>query len=362
MKKFLLFVSVFASFTTFAQQTTPDCSELFISEYYEGLGNNKAIEIYNPSPNSINLKGYFIARMNNGSTTIKPQGSFQAQAVQLPDFVLGAYETYVVVLNRTEANATPSDPAVWTELRAKANVLLSPSYDINNAMNFNGNDAMLLGKGNASTLTGISYIDIIGRIGEDPKTTADANRNGWSSVAPYNNSAFATQGNQLDRVVTQDHGMIKKASVKKGISNVTFATVTPFNPLANYDSVPAVIAKRDANGDIVYQAGDPTRPQLVGNWETLGWHTCDCKPLSVTSMDVSTIEMYPNPTTGKFTLTNVEKVTSVEVRNALGQIVLTNTNEGKNILSFDINEKSGVYFITVKDSSGNSATRKLIVQ
>ncbi|PJB59725.1 MAG: nuclease, partial [Bacteroidetes bacterium CG_4_9_14_3_um_filter_41_19] len=52
MKKLLLLlvVAFFATFS-FAQE----CSNLFISEYVEGSGNNKAIEIYNPTPNSIDL-------------------------------------------------------------------------------------------------------------------------------------------------------------------------------------------------------------------------------------------------------------------------------------------------------------------
>ena len=32
-----------------------DCSELFISEYLEGSGNNKGIEIYNPTTQPIEL-------------------------------------------------------------------------------------------------------------------------------------------------------------------------------------------------------------------------------------------------------------------------------------------------------------------
>ena len=43
------------------------CSDLFISEYVEGSGNNKALEIYNPTANSIDLSAYTIARYSNGS-------------------------------------------------------------------------------------------------------------------------------------------------------------------------------------------------------------------------------------------------------------------------------------------------------
>ena len=42
MKKILLPLSLIFSLNVFSQ----DCSELFISEYIEGPGNNNAIEIY----------------------------------------------------------------------------------------------------------------------------------------------------------------------------------------------------------------------------------------------------------------------------------------------------------------------------
>jgi predicted extracellular nuclease len=65
MKKLLLSVSVLFAVTANSQ----DCSELFISEYIEGPGNNNAIEIYNPTNNPIDLSGYTINRYGNGATS-----------------------------------------------------------------------------------------------------------------------------------------------------------------------------------------------------------------------------------------------------------------------------------------------------
>jgi predicted extracellular nuclease len=50
MKKLLLSIFGFVATLNFAQA---QCNELFISEYVEGTSNNKAIEIYNPTSNSI---------------------------------------------------------------------------------------------------------------------------------------------------------------------------------------------------------------------------------------------------------------------------------------------------------------------
>ena len=47
-------------------------SELFITEYVEGTGTDRAIELYNPTDNPISLgaAGYMLAFYFNGDTTI----------------------------------------------------------------------------------------------------------------------------------------------------------------------------------------------------------------------------------------------------------------------------------------------------
>ena len=59
-----LIIFTFTTLGIFAQ-----CDELFISEYVEGSGNNKALEIYNPTASAIDLSGYRIERFSNGSGT-----------------------------------------------------------------------------------------------------------------------------------------------------------------------------------------------------------------------------------------------------------------------------------------------------
>ena len=54
MKKGLLLLSLIFSVSLNAQVV--DCSELFFSEYVEGYGQNKAIEIYNPTAFPIDLR------------------------------------------------------------------------------------------------------------------------------------------------------------------------------------------------------------------------------------------------------------------------------------------------------------------
>lgn len=57
-------------------------TELFISEYVEGSGNNKYIEIYNPTSNTIDLSDYTLEIYSNGKTTsvsVKLEGSIESK-------------------------------------------------------------------------------------------------------------------------------------------------------------------------------------------------------------------------------------------------------------------------------------------
>jgi len=66
MKKLYLFIIVMVIAGMMHAQ---ECSDLLISEYVEGWNNNKAIEIYNPTPNVIVFTdNYRLIRWSNGST------------------------------------------------------------------------------------------------------------------------------------------------------------------------------------------------------------------------------------------------------------------------------------------------------
>lgn len=52
-----------------AQAQIFPCSAPFFSEYIEGSGNNKAVELYNPASSTLNLNGYVIRICQDGSTS-----------------------------------------------------------------------------------------------------------------------------------------------------------------------------------------------------------------------------------------------------------------------------------------------------
>jgi len=142
--------------------TTPPaapCADLFISEYIEGSGNNKYIEIYNPTASAIDLTPYTLDLYSNGSTGISSSDDITG--------TIGAYQT--IVYKNGSASA------------------YGGTATTSSACNFNGDDAVALAKSGTN-------IDIFGRIGNDPGSS-------WDSGA----------------ISTADQTLVRKATVQAGI-------------------------------------------------------------------------------------------------------------------------------------------------
>ena len=330
MKKILLLATILISIPSFAQ----DCGDLFISEYVEGWSNNKALEIYNPTSDAVDLSEYMVIRYSNGATSASA-----ANAIQLTGTV-DAYDVHVGVIEKLDPNGTGQEAPVWDSLQAKADAFYCPEYNTSNAWYFNGNDAVVLAKGSVNDIPNAIVVDIFGKIGEDPG-------DGWTSEFPY------TGGGSL---VTKDHSMLRKASIKNGETN---PVISFFDPLLEYDSIPAVVVRLDENGDTLFSTNG--NPLLDGNWFTLGTHDCECNPANLSELNEGQIEIYPNPTTGLFTLSNISEVKNIEIRNALGQKIYAKENN-QNTKSIHLNEPKGLYFIRLKGNNESVIMRKIIIR
>lgn len=118
------------------------CSSLFFSEYVEGSANNKALEIFNPTPNTIDLSNYRVLIIGYTNAGNALSGSFDLSGTIAP----GA----VVILSNSQA----------TLQSILGNTTFSVGLN-NNVTSFTGDDAILL-------LNGSDTLDIIGEIGSDP--------------------------------------------------------------------------------------------------------------------------------------------------------------------------------------------------
>ncbi|MEG4445866.1 lamin tail domain-containing protein, partial [Microcoleus sp. AT9_B4] len=125
--------------------------DVFFSEYVEGSGNNKALEIYNGTTVPINLaaENYVVQTYFNGN-------SVPAQTVSLTGTV-AVGDVYVFALN----NGDPLTNNTLAAILAQAD-----QTDTNQLGWYNGNDAIVLRKGG----TGGQVVDSIGQIGVNPGT------------------------------------------------------------------------------------------------------------------------------------------------------------------------------------------------
>ncbi len=180
---------------------TGNCQEIFISEYVEGTSNNKAIELYNPTANAIDLAAgnYSMGREYNGS----------GMPMLMPiTGVIPAYGTRVFVLDKRDANGTGNETPVWQDLQAVADTFVNPVYvQSYSPFYFNGDDAFVLVKDETTIL------DIIGRIGEDPGT-------GWFDPSDPNMTPL-----------TINKTLVRKSNIGQGLS----VNPSVFNPLDEWD-------------------------------------------------------------------------------------------------------------------------------
>jgi hypothetical protein len=205
---------------------------------------------------------------------------------------------------------------------------------------------------NATNVPGFVIVDLFGKIGENPANetgTSSGNDGAWSTQFPYSTG--------LGVLVTKDHSMIRKATVVKG------ATANPsfFDPLLEYDTIPPVIVRLDANGDTLY--GTSGNPILDGNWASLGVHDCSCNPVSVSEPEEISLNVYPNPSNGIVNIRSKGNIRKVQVLNSLGQqvYVLSNTN-AKTLITLDLSDFKGVYMIRMTDANGQQIIRKVILK
>ena len=303
MKKTLLLISMLFVISVNAQ----DCSELFISEYVEGPGNNNGIEIYNPTNATIDLTGYSINRYGNGATTGPDTWPLSGNLAPGQAIAIGNGQVDSVWVTFGSYWSLPVDPVFYAACDLHGSgIYPTPFY-------FNGDDAMTLEKGN-------NIIDIFGKVGEDPGSA-------WTDDA----SAGYTDANG-GTWWTKRQTLVRKASIKKGV------TTNPilFNPTLEYDSLP----------DATYSG--------------MGTHSCDCIISTINEANDASYVIYPNPVNiGSVVAINANsKIEEIEVVNILGERV-------KFLYTNQINTSSfvkGTYIIRIKFSDGRLAENKLIIE
>lgn len=154
-----MFLTCFAAFPNSLNLNTAYAatfaSDLFISEYIEGSGYNKAIEIYNGTSESVDLSNYSLELYSNGATTTNAKVTLSS--------VLESGDVFVVSYEPTATNLVDEEILNVADLQNR------------NVINFNGDDAVVL-KNNEN------IIDVIGQVGVDPGTAWASSDSSVSTV------------------------------------------------------------------------------------------------------------------------------------------------------------------------------------
>ena len=306
MKKLLLFAAASFSAVSFTAQN--NCLDVFISEYVEGSNNNKAIELYNPTPNPIALDGlYSMGRDRDGA----------GNPMLLPiTGVILPHQVRVFALDKRDLAGTGTEVPLDAELIAVADTFLNPVYvQSNSPMYFNGDDAFVLVK------NGNQILDIVGKIGEDPG-------GGWW-----------VPGDPATRWWTQDNTMIRKQTVLSGV--VTNPDV--FDPSLEWDSLPS------------------------NTYTELGEHLCDCVNINPNAIDENAgaaFSIFPNPVLqGSFAMKSSLSMESVSIVSADGRLIDRRNLQGVTYTNITFPQaEAGVYFIEIVYTDGKKAVQKLLAR
>ncbi|WP_394778544.1 ExeM/NucH family extracellular endonuclease, partial [Undibacterium sp.] len=141
--------------------------ELFFSEYVEGSSTNKAMEIYNPTQNTIDLSAYKVSLYSNGKPTV--QSSLVLSGTIAPGATLVLYNSGTTA--------------------ALVNTIKGNKLVANGVINFNGDDAVTLEKNGA-------VVDSFGQVGVEPA-------NGKSWVSPTNGDVVT-----IDKTLRRKSGIV----------------------------------------------------------------------------------------------------------------------------------------------------------
>jgi hypothetical protein len=162
---------------------------------------------------------------------------------------------------------------------------------------------------------------VVGVIGEDP---GDA---GWlTSTGSY---------------ITRERTLKRKSFIQKGTG--------------------AVIALL---GDTLKYADWDILPR--NTFTVLGEHGCSCDPDFVSTQPISAVDfkVYPNPTTGAFSVEAAERVAKVEIYNTVGQLVQSETAANRDF-KFQMNlntTNKGLHIAKIYFENNGVAVQKILVE
>lgn len=347
MKKSYILASalMLAAATTSLGQGT----ELFLSEYNEGAhqsgtsynggrststGNERALEIFNPTAGPVNLDSYSVRRYSNGGTAVSEEEKLKRTT---GSNVLNSADVFVYANGESTLNQILNNV---DQLAAAPYGTTGPNTLVNSGIAyFNGNDALALVRWTGATAgqgTPI-LVDIFGVIGQDPGTS-------WSAQDAA--GTLVTSANQ---------SLVRRATVSTGVrtnpqpQGGTSTARTGFNISTEWESYSSA-----------FPAGSTTADPASQSYARLGSHDYSgpygsYAPLKTLEKFNSSINVFPNPANGQaFVQIKGAKVGSITVLNALGQRITAQPRGlSEETLMLDVSRLTpGLYFVQFVSQDG----------
>lgn len=356
-------------------------TELFFSEYNEGAhqmgqpyggtanssGNERALEIFNPTNNTVNLNPYSVRRYSNGDTFIFQEEKVFRGNATVSTNSMSPRTTFVIACGQATLPAIVSAANQFcspytTDPATSSTVIVGggPIY-------FSGDDAMALVRypTTAGTGTGV-IVDLIGVIGERPQLQSCLPGGNWSGTNPLDGT-----GTSAIFVASANQSITRRATVQTGIRTIPAAQNVP----ASCPPARAVGGYNIADEWTMYSTafnGPNGASNPAGQrYDQLGNHTDYTGPFGTYQAVLSTlgkfdsnISVYPNPAHGTATVEIKDaKVGSVTVLNNLGQRISAEAKgQGQEKLQLNISAlKPGLYFVQILSADGQTKIYKELV-
>jgi hypothetical protein len=364
MKKHYVLVSalLLAAATSRGQGT-----ELFLSEYTEGAhqsgisynggvsnstGNERALEVFNPTSSSVSLNAYSIRRYSNGSATVTEEERLVRR-------------TGANTLNSAATFVYANGEATITAITSKADQLASfpvgtatPNVTLvrGGVAYHNGDDALALVRWTSGT-AGVGtpvLVDIFGVIGFQPLPSGGGTGTGqWSGTNAADPPIVVNGQSVQPFVASANQSLIRRPTVSSGTRvNPASATYNIADQWQVYSAAFPQGGTSDPAAQSYSRLGEHN--DYIGPFGTYG-------PLKVLEKFNNGISVYPNPASGTaFVELKDVKVGSIVVMNNLGQSI-TAQPQGLSTekITLDISGlKAGLYFVQFISKDGQTKLYK----
>ncbi|MBU8891633.1 MAG: lamin tail domain-containing protein [Bacteroidales bacterium] len=362
-------------------------TDLFISEIIEpDGGNNKAIEIYNPTDSDVDLSAYSIKYSNNGGGWGTVSDAADTRAVLPLSGTLTSKDVYVIINEEADAGNTLHTEA---DLKITADYSTPDACDGCNVTSFNGNDAVGLFKDDV-------LIDAFGEPLSDATISVAGNSTGgqnhtilrkagivigntdWTASSGTNETDsewtvedanyFDDLGSYLDNLSTEAFVTSTEYTVDDGAKTIT--DVPAGETLADFESNLTPASGADFE---TYEAdGSTVATDLASDYKVIvtaedGTTTKTYTVTVLSSTGISDVtanyKLYPNPSNGLFKLelnnTDKEKF-FVEVYDIIG-IMVYKARVSENITTIDLTQmNAGIYYVSINNGDNRKVSKIII--